>query len=121
VLLGDTSLAELQRRFAGVRFEAAGPRLRVHTVEDLYRQVLRARETGYATVDEEFEPELVGVAAPVRDFRGRIVAALNISAPRFRLGERLDAAGRETAAVARELSEHLGWSGTPGSRDGRPS
>ena len=39
---------------------------------------------------EAFEPGLVGAAAPVRDFRGRVVAALNVSGPSFRLGERLE-------------------------------
>jgi DNA-binding IclR family transcriptional regulator len=118
VLLGDASMEDLARRFAGVRFDRHGPQQRVHNLEDLYREVARARATGYATVDEEFEPELVGVAAPVRDFRGRVVAALNISAPKFRLGQRLEAAGKETAAVALELSAHLGWSGASAKRDG---
>jgi IclR family transcriptional regulator, KDG regulon repressor len=67
-------------------------------------------------VDEEFEAGLVGVAAPVRDFRGRIVAALNVSAPRFRLGRRLDAAGREVRAAADALSERLGWNAREGGR-----
>jgi IclR family transcriptional regulator, KDG regulon repressor len=40
---------------------------------DLYRSIVRARELGYAAVDGEFEPGLVGTAAPVRDFRDRIV------------------------------------------------
>ena len=66
-------------------------------------------QPGYAKVDEEFEPELVGAAAPVRDFRNRVVAALNISAPKFRLGQRLDEAGAVAAAVAEQLSRHLGW------------
>ena len=43
----------------------------------------------------EFEPGLVGAAAPVRDFRGRIVAAINVSGPKFRLGDRLEPAGEE--------------------------
>ena len=60
-------------------------------------------------VDEEFEPGLVAAAAPVRDFRGRLVAALNVSGPKFRLGERLEGAGVEVAAAAETLSERLGW------------
>jgi IclR family KDG regulon transcriptional repressor len=74
----------------------------------LRERLVRAREVGYATVDEEFEPGLVGAAAPVRDFRGRIVAALNVSGPKFRLGERLDEAGREVRRAADELSSGLG-------------
>jgi IclR family transcriptional regulator, KDG regulon repressor len=74
---------------------------------DLYRRLGRARELGYAVVDGEFEPGLVGAAAPVRDFRDRIVAAINVSGPKFRLGDRLDAAGAEVRQAAQELSRGL--------------
>jgi IclR family KDG regulon transcriptional repressor len=74
---------------------------------DLHRRLGRARELGYAVVDGEFEPGLVGAAAPVRDFRDRIVAAINVSGPKFRLGDRLDAAGAEVRQAAQELSREL--------------
>ena len=61
-------------------------------------------------MDEEFEFGLVGAAAPVEDFQGQLVAALNVSAPKFRLGERLEAAGREVKRAADDLSALLGWS-----------
>ena len=64
-------------------------------------------------VDEEFEFGLVGAAVPVRDFKGRLVAALNVSAPKFRLGGRLETAGEEVKRVADELSALLGWSFDP--------
>jgi IclR family transcriptional regulator, KDG regulon repressor len=56
----------------------------------------------------------VGVAAPVRDFRGRIVAALNVSGPGFRLGDRLEAAGAAVKSAADELSRGLGQSDVNG-------
>ena len=67
-------------------------------------------------VDGEFEAGLVGAAAPVRDFRGHIVAALNISGPKFRLGERLDQAGAAVRLAAQELSTQLG---EPDKNEGR--
>lgn len=77
---------------------------------ELHRRIAAARVRGYALVDQEFERSLVGVAAPVRDFRGRIVAALNVSGPKFRLGRRLEAtAGPEVKRAADELSAQLGW------------
>lgn len=78
--------------------------------DDLYRHVAEARERGYVIVDGEFEPGLVGAAAPVRDFRGRIVAALNVSGPTFRLGDALEAAAVEVKRAADELSTRLGES-----------
>jgi branched-chain amino acid transport system ATP-binding protein len=66
-------------------------------------------ENGYAVADEELEPGLSAVAAPVRRFDGRIVAALNVSGPSFRLRARLAEAGEEVVRAARELSIDLGY------------
>jgi IclR family transcriptional regulator, KDG regulon repressor len=67
-------------------------------------RIARARELGYAIVREEFEPGLVAAAAPVRDAAGGVVAALNVSAPRFRFDDRLEAAALRVVAAARALS-----------------
>ena len=68
-----------------------------------------AHRRGYAIVREEFEPGLVAAAAPVHDGHGRVVAAVNISAPRFRLDDaRLEAAAQRVAAAAATLSAALG-------------
>ncbi len=77
-------------------------------VDELLRRIQQARSCGYARVDEESGPGLVAVGAPVRDAGGRIVAAVNISGPRVRLGGRLAATGETVAAAAAEVSERLG-------------
>jgi IclR family KDG regulon transcriptional repressor len=74
----------------------------------LHELIVAARPKGYSTVKDEFEPGLVGAAAPVRDFRGRVVAALNVSGPGFRLGARLDEVGERVRRSADELSARLG-------------
>lgn len=76
--------------------------------DELLQRIQEARALGYARVDEESEPGLTAVGAPVRDGVGRIVAAVNISAPKFRLGTRLVATGETVAAAAADLSERLG-------------
>jgi DNA-binding IclR family transcriptional regulator len=86
--------------------------------DELRRHILRARELGYAAVDGEFESGLVGVAAPVRDLGGRLVAALNVSGPKYRLGEGLEAAGEEVRCAADELSSRLGRPDVRGGGDG---
>lgn len=67
-----------------------------------------ARAAGCAIVREEFEPGLVSVAAPIRDAGGGIVAALNVSAPAFRFGDRLEEAApaviRAAAAVGAAMT-----------------
>jgi DNA-binding IclR family transcriptional regulator len=87
---------------------AAPPgRLLVTDAASLLAEIHRIRERGYATVDEEFEAGVVGVSAPVHDAHGQIIAAINIAAPKGRLGGHLDEAGRLTARVARDLSARL--------------
>jgi IclR family transcriptional regulator, KDG regulon repressor len=81
---------------------------------ELARRVAAARGRGYAVVDGEFEAGLIGAAAPVRDFRGRIVAALNVSAPTFRLGPRLEEAGEAVRAAAEDLSARVAGTTTKG-------
>ena len=111
-LLFDHEHEALGELLSGIEFRELGPNT-VADVGELYERLVAARARGYAVVDEEFEFGLVGAAAPVRDFRGRIVAVLNVSAPKFRFGERLEAAGREVKRAADELSALLGWSSDP--------
>ena len=70
--------------------------------------IAQARDDGYAIVREEFEPGLVSVAAPVRDAAGRVVAAVNVSAPSFRFGDRLEAAAPVVVAAAEAVGAALG-------------
>jgi DNA-binding IclR family transcriptional regulator len=109
-LVIDLERDELARLFADVEFQVGGPNA-PHDVDELYERILVARQAGYAIVDEEFEPGLVAASAPVRGFAGEVVAALNVSGPKFRLGTRLAFAGHAVKAAADELSAQLGWDG----------
>lgn len=71
-------------------------------------ELARIRDHGYALSDEELEFGVVAASAPVTDFTGRVVAAVNVSAPKARIGHRLDALGALVARAARELSTRLG-------------
>ena len=106
-LLFDFERSELEALLAEVEFDCAGPRA-PRDLDDLFGRISAARDRGFALVDEEFEPGLVAVAAPVRDFSGGVVAAINVSAPKFRFGSRLEAAGEAVQAVASQLSARLG-------------
>jgi DNA-binding IclR family transcriptional regulator len=107
-LLLDHDFEALERVFGSGALPPAGPRA-PRTVADLYQRITDARAAGYATVREESEAGLVAVAAPVRDHRGRIVAAVNVSAPAFRFEPRLALTGERLLAVAEELSRSVGW------------
>ncbi len=117
-LLFDHDPGRLAELFRDVEFVAATPRT-PRNVEELYDRISAARTRGFALVDEEFEAGLVGAAAPVRNFRGRIVAALNVSAPKFRFSRELQRAGVQLKLAAYELSASIGWQGEPSARVGR--
>jgi DNA-binding IclR family transcriptional regulator len=119
-LLFDHDKEALHSLLSSVEFRELRPGT-VRNVEELEESIARAREQGYALVVEEFEFGLVGAAAPVRDFKGELVAALNVSAPKFRLGRRLESAGREVKKAADDLSALLGWSSDPLRGVGDPS
>ncbi len=74
---------------------------------ELIIRVEAARVAGYAAVVGELDADEAAAAAPVRDASGRLVAALNISAPAFRIADRLPAAGRQVAAAAAHLTSLL--------------
>ena len=110
-LLFDHDRAALDTLLAGVDLRAGTPNA-PGDVDELLARIVHSRALGYAAVTDELEPGLVAVAAPVRDFRGSIVAALNVSAPKFRFARRLRAAGEVVKGASAELSARLGWQAT---------
>jgi IclR family KDG regulon transcriptional repressor len=81
------------------------------TDRDKFFEHLRsAAGLGFAIDLEECAPGLCCVAAPVRDASSRVVAAISISAPVFRVG--VDALHAQlvpaVTAAAQELSRRLG-------------
>lgn len=71
------------------------------------RRVREAQRVGYAVVTDEFEQGLSAVAAPIRDGTGHIVAAINVSAPSFRLEPRVDEAVQHVLAATKYLGKAL--------------
>jgi IclR family KDG regulon transcriptional repressor len=106
-LLFDHDPAALLELFGPEPFPPQGPNAPAD-VGELERRIRRSRQLGYAIADEESEPGLTAVAAPIRDFGGHVVAAINVSAPKFRLGTRLHPTGELVRTAAERLSEGLG-------------
>jgi IclR family pca regulon transcriptional regulator len=78
VLLASLPRNEVERFLARARPE----RITTHTIigkEALLDAIARVREQGYALVDQELELGLRTMAVPVKNFRGDVVAAMNIS------------------------------------------
>jgi DNA-binding IclR family transcriptional regulator len=77
-------------------------------LDSLHAELDRIRRRGYATSDEELEYGVVAASAPVRDATGAVVAALNVSAPKSRVGQRLEELGAYVARFAETLSAEIG-------------
>ncbi|RII22137.1 Transcriptional regulator KdgR [Streptomyces sp. YIM 130001] len=116
VLLLDATPDELYVRLGMDDLSGGFDGSLVHSVQELWQRVQEARQRGFAEVREEFESDLVGVSAPIRDFRGRVVAALNVGAPADRLAARLETTGRITVGAADRVSAALGWERRRGRR-----
>jgi len=112
-LLFDHSDDEVRVLLDGARFPVEAPNAPRDT-DDLLGRLGAARRQGYAVIDEEFEVGHVAVAAPVRDPRGRTIAAVNVSAPKFRLGRHLTAVGSHVVSAANQLSRQLSRPPEPG-------
>lgn len=75
----------------------------------LAAEIAQTRLRGYAVDDEEREPGVRCVAAPIVDHRGRCVAGIGISGPASRVrADRLDALGGQVRDAARRCSLQLG-------------
>jgi DNA-binding IclR family transcriptional regulator len=109
VLLAFLPEDRLERLLERLSFQAYTPRtitdplaLRTHLAD------IRAR--GYAIDDAEYKPDVRGVAAPVRDHRGQVIAAVNAGGPASRLTlERAHALAPLVQAAAQEISRRLGY------------
>lgn len=77
--------------------------------DDLLQVVNQARERGYATNVGEFRPNVAGVAAPVMNQRGEVIAAVGIAGPLDRLKPtRLRQLAPVVISVATAISASLG-------------
>jgi IclR family pca regulon transcriptional regulator len=109
VLLAGLSEPELQRYLDQAELRPLTGRT-ITRREDLISRLELVREQGYAIVDQELEPGLRSVAAPVMDSNGRVIAALALSAMTATTDEPTFREHHATAIVeaARRISHDLG-------------
>lgn len=78
--------------------------------EVLEAELAKIREQGYAFDNEEFMEGLKCIAAPIRDYTGKVCAAISISGPTSRLrGEKLKKAVELVVATASAISMEMGY------------
>lgn len=78
--------------------------------ETLRLHLEQTRRQGYAVDDEEYEYGVRCVAAPLFDYRGKVVGAIGISGPAGRVSlERIPALSAIVLEVSRALSDRLSF------------
>jgi IclR family transcriptional regulator, pca regulon regulatory protein len=115
VLLADLLDGQLASHLDGHREDGHVerlPALTSRTITDpatLRAELDRVRRQGWALVDQELEDGVRSVAAPLRDARGRVIAAVNISghAGRVTLSTMRDRFLPELLATAERINERL--------------
>ncbi|WP_029520486.1 IclR family transcriptional regulator [Persephonella sp. IF05-L8] len=79
--------------------------------DELLKHIQMVKENGYAIDDEEWEEEVRCLSVPVRDHTGKVVAAMTLSAPSWRIPyeELTGKVKDEFIKKSEELSERLGY------------
>lgn len=81
----------------------------ITTVDALKAELGRVRRRGYAVNNEEVEAGVRCIGAPVFDHKSRVIAAISIAGPVFRVTrDRVPALARTIVSVSQALSSELG-------------
>jgi IclR family KDG regulon transcriptional repressor len=110
VFLAELSDSEIMALYKNKKMlDQLTPRTRTK-IEDLLPEIGAVRREGIAYDTEEYMPGLCCMAAPVRDFSSRIIAAMSLSMFKHKLTAARKAFLREALVRANgELSEKLGF------------
>lgn len=111
--LGKSFLATMPSTEGEALLRRAGMPALTHTtitdLERLWEELALVRARGYATDHEEVEEGLMCVGAPIRDYRGVVVAAISMAGPASRMLPHEERFGRRVAAAALAISTALGY------------
>ncbi|MCS7216124.1 MAG: IclR family transcriptional regulator [Candidatus Bipolaricaulaceae bacterium] len=111
--LGKVLLAYSPEALEGFLAKGSLPALTPNTItnpELLRRELERVRQQGYAIDWEEFHEGNICVAAPVRNYRGKVVAAISVSLAKVRLTHTpLDSFVQAVTKGAQEVSLEMGY------------
>ena len=77
----------------------------------LLKDLRKVRQKGYAVNNCEWRDDICSVGAPIFDAQRKVVAAVGISGPEYRIGKTLDKLGLLAARTAEQISRELGFGG----------
>ena len=88
--------------------------------KDIEHDLEETRSRGYSVNRGEFRAGVCGIAAPLRDRNGSVVAAIGVwGAEKNILGPRRDELAQATVAAARDVSKDLGYIDKPAEQPAR--
>ena len=105
IMLAALAPGQFERYLQRAELKAHTPKS-ITSAERLAREIAEVRRAGLAIDDGEFDPELRCVALPVRDFSGRVIGAIGISGPVWRLS--IEALQKRARAGARRRRPPVG-------------
>lgn len=106
ILLQDVELRKLYPEGKLKQYTAQTPK----TVAELERLIAQDRARGYAVSESAYESGISAVAAPVRNYEQRVVAAISVIVPQPRLeAKRREELINKAVAAAAELSRRLSY------------
>lgn len=101
-LLAGMSREGVAELYGGEILEAF-TRNTITDLEEVYEELQRVAQQGYAMDNEEYEPNVICCAGPVYNYLGEIEAAIGISGPKIRMENRKE----ETAVIVRDICHRL--------------
>lgn len=108
-ILAYQSDSDIEAYLARTRLRAYTKRTLVHS-EELMAELRLVRARGYSVDDQEIHENIRCVGAPVRDYSGRVVAAVSATGPTVRLfKEKIPTLAGQVVKAAGDISIQLGF------------
>jgi DNA-binding IclR family transcriptional regulator len=107
LLLAHATLNDQMRFLRSESLVAHTPNTITDT-DRLFRELVRIRSVGYAVDREENEPGILCVAAPVRDFRGAVIAAVSATGLMDVSPEHVEKKVKRAREAAGQISHAMG-------------
>jgi len=109
VLLSGMGDDELEDTLEGIEFDRYTENT-IKTREELLENVRKVRQFGWAVDNEEHEPGIRCIAAPVYDYTGRVIAAISVSGDkRIITNDRDEETSGLVLGIAAEVSHRMGY------------
>lgn len=111
ILLAYLSEKERKKIIAHIKIRRFTENTITNKIE-LEKELEQVRKQGLALDREENEKEVYCIAVPIKNYRGKVIAALSISSPTYRINaQRKKFLKKSIHCMGRKISKRLGYNG----------